>query len=495
MRSKFGSALFISILAFSFTLSAQIVINRGSTTAGSGGCVNCAPDNLTYWVRTASAFLSAEVVVSQDDNGVSFINAISSTGNLNIQSAGGKSIYLSSDGDNGSIDLKNDGTIELNTTEEISINSDNDISFDASNDINFTAANQFVINIGTHFWTFYSTGRFELFIEPTLTAGSLKAIELVLDVTGTVEELYGNHISLTGGRGNITDGIIIGATYTVTNETAIERIIGSNSILNIAQNLHIGTGFDVSINVSSAAAINDEVLGFVSNITFSNTSTSAQAFGFYSQLAINNTPTITEFYHNWANDLRQFSARVTNGYYLWYDGGPGTDCNGAGVYRVNDFGISALYNPCFAKYTAGAANFERLVIRWGDTGVFGTDNRGYIGVEEGGTGSDRALSLIGGNLSFVSTLSPAVSDTSANSCGTGTETIVGNDNAGKVTVIGSAGTSCTVTFATAFLNAPSCSVTNETTANLTRATSTTTTVILAGTFLQNDVVAYLCLGR
>lgn len=90
---------------------------------------------------------------------------------------------------------------------------------------------------------------------------------------------------------------------------------------------------------------------------------------------------------------------------------------------------------------------------------------------------------------------PSVSDTSANSCGTGTETIVGNDNAGKVTVIGSVGTSCTVTFAAAFANAPSCSVTNEITANLSRCTTTTTTAIIAGVFNQNDVLSYIIMGR
>lgn len=90
---------------------------------------------------------------------------------------------------------------------------------------------------------------------------------------------------------------------------------------------------------------------------------------------------------------------------------------------------------------------------------------------------------------------PVVTDTSANSCGSGTQTIVGNDNASKVTVIGSVGTSCTVTFATAFANAPSCNVTNETTANLSRATSTASDVIVAGTFLENDVLAISCLGR
>ena len=74
-------------------------------------------------------------------------------------------------------------------------------------------------------------------------------------------------------------------------------------------------------------------------------------------------------------------------------------------------------------------------------------------------------------------------------------TISGNDNVFKVTVGATAGTSCTVTFATAFSVAPSCTVSNETTANLLRATSTTTTAIVAGTMVAGDVLAGLCIGR
>lgn len=94
-----------------------------------------------------------------------------------------------------------------------------------------------------------------------------------------------------------------------------------------------------------------------------------------------------------------------------------------------------------------------------------------------------------------STTAPAVSNTTANSCGTTAATIVGTDVSGKITVGATAGTSCTVTFTTAWTNAPACTVTNETTANLLRATSTTTTVILAGTMVAGDVLAYICLGR
>lgn len=79
------------------------------------------------------------------------------------------------------------------------------------------------------------------------------------------------------------------------------------------------------------------------------------------------------------------------------------------------------------------------------------------------------------------------------SCGTG-PTIVGSNAFGKVTTGTGAPTSCTVTFSSAWTNAPACNVANETTANLARATSTTTTVILAGTFVAGDVLAYQCGG-
>lgn len=90
---------------------------------------------------------------------------------------------------------------------------------------------------------------------------------------------------------------------------------------------------------------------------------------------------------------------------------------------------------------------------------------------------------------------PAVTNTSANSCGTSPATIVGNDNASKVTVGATAGTSCTVTFAVPFSAEPSCNVTNETTANLVRATSTVTAVVVAGTMVAGDVLAVACVGR
>ena len=92
----------------------------------------------------------------------------------------------------------------------------------------------------------------------------------------------------------------------------------------------------------------------------------------------------------------------TSSYPFWYDGTPGADCAGAGVTRINHLGIFAHYNPCFTKYTVDAVNFERLIAQWGDTGVFGTDNIAYLGVEVGGTGTNRVLALLGSQVSAMS---------------------------------------------------------------------------------------------
>jgi len=101
----------------------------------------------------------------------------------------------------------------------------------------------------------------------------------------------------------------------------------------------------------------------------------------------------------------------------------------------------------------------------------------------------RLRHLIGGGTA------PTVASTTSNSCGTTSPTIAGTDSAGKITVGATSGTSCTITFGTAYSNAPSCWGNDETTAGgVTKIISTTTTVILSGTFLASDVINYGCIG-
>lgn len=78
--------------------------------------------------------------------------------------------------------------------------------------------------------------------------------------------------------------------------------------------------------------------------------------------------------------------------------------------------------------------------------------------------------------------------------GDGTLNTGSKDSAGKVTSTTTGAASIVLTFSTSFQNAPACFANNETTANMIRATSTTTQVTIAGTTVTGDVVSYGCTG-
>lgn len=153
----------------------------------------------------------------------------------------------------------------------------------------------------------------------------------------------------------------------------------------------------------------------------------------------------------------------------------------ARLWRTTGLNLGATLPACWTATNADASC---------DSG-FNRDAAGVIAVTSGTASTYRDLRsrhLLGAGTA------PAVTNTSANSCGTTAATLVGSDTAGKVTVGATSGTSCTITFTAAFTNAPACSVSDETTAVLARATSTTTTVILAGVFTAADVLSYNCIS-
>jgi len=111
-------------------------------------------------------------------------------------------------------------------------------------------------------------------------------------------------------------------------------------------------------------------------------------------------------------------------------------------------------------------------------------------------GTDKGNALNGAKLSQLvfAGSAPSVANTSATSCdGTTTATIAGTDHSFVITVGGTAGTSCTVTFNVAAPTRRQCVVNNETTANLARSTYTDTThSVIAGTFNGGDKLAVNC---
>lgn len=158
-----------------------------------------------------------------------------------------------------------------------------------------------------------------------------------------------------------------------------------------------------------------------------------------------------------------------------------------------------------------ASNGEWATFNWASN-VF------HIGATKNGTGTARVMSLdfggtttsaisipiasgtitFGGPVSatlFVSTgTAPAVSNTSANSCGTTAATLTGTDTTGVITVGATAGTDCTITFTVAAANRRECWANNATTGNLARHVYTDTTHSkVQGTFVAGDLVEYGCL--
>lgn len=117
-----------------------------------------------------------------------------------------------------------------------------------------------------------------------------------------------------------------------------------------------------------------------------NSGTVTEASGLY--LEFYNSGTINTLYGVWCPSL---AGIATNGYSFWHDD--------QGVYRIksdNTFdsvyqAIPALYNPQFTKYTAGAANYERIVQQW-------NGNVAEMGTEKGGDGTLRPLRFIGASV-------------------------------------------------------------------------------------------------
>jgi hypothetical protein len=106
------------------------------------------------------------------------------------------------------------------------------------------------------------------------------------------------------------------------------------------------------------------------------------------------------------------------------------------------------------------------------------------------------LSAAGIVMSQVSGSAMAVANVGANSCGTTTATIAGNQTVGEVTVGATSGTQCRVTVPQAVTTRFNGSCSNQTTAALCRLVAvSTTTFDLVGAFTAGDVVAYAVLGR
>lgn len=150
--------------------------------------------------------------------------------------------------------------------------------------------------------------------------------------------------------------------------------------------------------------------------------------------------------------------------------GPGTEAS-AGVIRLANTSVLA------ARNAGDTADITLLTSSAADRIVLGNANA------TGLTYTDGTRSL------FWQTQAPTISS----GFGT-TPSIAGNASAFKVTVGSGGDTTGVVLFNVTWATAPSCIANNQTTAQLVRATPTTTQVTLAGTLAASDVISVLCIG-
>lgn len=149
-------------------------------------------------------------------------------------------------------------------------------------------------------------------------------------------------------------------------------------------------------------------------------------------------------------------------------------------------------------FTGNVALFNRITLY---NSAVPTD--GLLLIGSTGTGAFRT--------GFLTASSPIVvtngSGTVALTCPTcvalgGTPGIAGNatlnsgskDTAGKITSAGTGASTAVLTFSTTYARAPACVVTNETTSNLVRPVSTTTTLTVNATVVTGDSISYICVA-
>lgn len=176
--------------------------------------------------------------------------------------------------------------------------------------------------------------------------------------------------------------------------------------------------------------------------------------------------------------------------------------NGVGaepVWLTNPF--SATYEVSTAFLGPGVESTTG-VVRLANTSAINARTAGDSGditlitstaadrVQLGGTNSTGLTVTTGSNNFYVQGTTPTISS----GFGT-TPSIAGTASTFKVTVGSGGDTTGVVLFAVTWANAPTCVANNETSAQMVRATPTTTQVTLAGTMNASDVVSVLCFGR
>lgn len=153
--------------------------------------------------------------------------------------------------------------------------------------------------------------------------------------------------------------------------------------------------------------------------------------------------------------------------------------------------ITTSVTPTYNQTTSTAANTDFLINRT-ETSI-GSGAQNLIDMQIAGVSKfrvERSGAIVTGGTGMV------VANVGANSCGTTTATIAGNNTLFTITVGATAGTQCRVTFTVAAPTTWGCTANDDTTTVAVRPTPVDTThVDFIGTFTAGDNITALCVSR
>jgi hypothetical protein len=174
-----------------------------------------------------------------------------------------------------------------------------------------------------------------------------------------------------------------------------------------------------------------------------------------------------------------------NNLHLWNGGSVWFNANGT---ELNENGVGKLFVRTHNNNGGGTG------INVGDLNTNGfLIKKGTGGILEVREGDDSAYKTLAAS-SFKTGANTIYSSGTPSIAGNATLNTNSKNSAGKITSTGTGASTAVLTFSVAFSNAPACIVTNETTSNLVRPVSTTTTLTVNATVVTGDSISYICVG-
>ena len=319
------------------------------------------------------------------------------------------------------------------------------------------------------------------------------AVNLATDTTGSVT-------AATGGTGQTS--YTIGALLMATGATTLSKLAAS-TLGTMLRSTGAGSAPVWSTTIWPNAATTGDVIYATGANTYGNlTAVAAGAYlrsagvgaaPVWSTLILPNAATIGDLLMASSSNTLTALADVAVGQVL-ISGGVGVIPAWSATPTAASFTASTAFLGAGTVASVGALRLaNNTTIRARDAG----DTADITLLQS--TAADRVSlgSAAATGLTFTGTGGSLIWETTVPTISSGfgtTPSIAGLASAFKVTVGSGGDTTGVVLFQTTWGTAPSCTANNETTAQLVRATPTTTQVTLAGTLGASDVLNVLCVG-